>query len=181
MAEQAFISIGSNIDPERNLPLAVELLAAVGELVAVSRVYQNPAVASTAQPDFLNAAALLETILPPLQVKQRLQEIETRLGRLRTADPCAARTIDLDLCLLGGRVERSTELTLPHPDLENYVFVAVPVAELAPAFRHPVLGVSLADLAGRLANEAMLTGRPDVILQAATIENKARLQSPGEA
>lgn len=181
MAEQAFISIGSNIDPERNLPLAVEHLATVGELVAVSHVYQNPAVASTAQPDFLNAAVLLETKLPPVLVKQRLREIETRLGRRRTADTHAARTIDLDLCLLGDRVERSAELTLPHPDLENYVFVAVPVAELAPAFRHPVLEISLAELAGRMAGGAVLTRRWDVILKESARQDAARLQPPAEA
>lgn len=164
MAEQAFISIGSNIDPQRNLPLAVEQLAAVGELVAVSRVYQNPAVPSTVQPDFLNAAVLIQTDLLPAQVKRRLNEIETQMGRVRTADPNAARTIDLDLCLYGDRVEQTEELMLPHPDLENYPFVAVPMAELAPAYRHPVLRVSLAELAGGMAGDEVLTRRPDVVL-----------------
>ena len=164
MTEQAFISIGSNIDPERNLPRCVDRLGIIGEVVAVSRVYQNPAVASTTQPDFLNAAVMIETTLAPSGIKRRLHDIETELGRVRTEDTHAARTIDLDLCLLGDRVERSAELTLPHPDIEKYAFVATPLAELAPEFVHPTLGVSLSELAARMAGAATLAPRSDVTL-----------------
>ena len=160
MSEQAFISIGSNIDPERNLPRSVDRLGAIGEIVAVSRVYRNPAVASTAQPDFLNAAVMIETALGPSEIKRQLRDIETEMGRVRTDDPHAARTIDLDLCLLGDRVGRS----LPHPDIEKYAFVALPLAELAPDFVHPSLGVSLSELAARMPGVATLTPRIDVAL-----------------
>ena len=117
MSEQAFISIGSNIDPERNLSRCIDQLAVIGEVVAVSRVYQNSAVASTSQPDFLNAAVMIETTMSPSDIKRRLRAIEADLGRVRTQDTHAARTIDLDLCLLGDRVEQSSELTLPHADI----------------------------------------------------------------
>lgn len=180
MTEQAFISIGSNIDPERNLPRCVDRLGIIGEVVAVSRVYQNPAVGSTTQPDFLNAAVMIETTMVPSDIKRRLYDIETELGRVRTGDAHAARTIDLDLCLLGDQVERSTELALPHPDIEKYVFVVMPLAELAPEFVHPTLGVSLYELAARMAGAATLTPRSDVTLPVSASSGMVRSRRVGD-
>ena len=82
----AYIALGSNIEPERNLPAAVRLLAARCKLLALSPVYQTQPVGKTDQPDFLNAAALIETELGPAALKtQVLQKIERTLGRVRSA------------------------------------------------------------------------------------------------
>lgn len=165
MTKKAFVSLGSNIEPEKNLPLAVERLAKIGEILAVSMVYQNPAVGPTPQPDFLNAAVLIDTDLEPLEIWAELREIEAALGRVRSEDKYAPREIDLDLCLLGDWVFESRELTLPDPGLLLRPHLIVPMAELAPDFRHPLSGESLAQIADRLRMDAQLTPRPDVALK----------------
>lgn len=164
MPELAFISIGSNIQPEKHLPLAVARLPRIGELVAFSTVYQTPAVGPTPQADFLNAAALLRTELPPDQIRRRLRQIEAELGRQRTEDKYAPRTIDLDLALLGDQVMETTELTLPDPEILTHPHLAIPLAELAPNHIHPVTHERLQDIAERLRPNAELKPRPDVHL-----------------
>ena len=97
---RVFVALGSNIEPERNLREAVRLLASRCRLLAVSAVYQTQPVGKTDQPDFLNAAALIETELGAAELKTRvLQDIERALGRVRSADKNAPRTIDLDITL----------------------------------------------------------------------------------
>jgi 2-amino-4-hydroxy-6-hydroxymethyldihydropteridine diphosphokinase len=162
MSEKAFISLGSNIDPEQNLPLAMRNLGCIGEILAVSMVYQNPAVGPTQQPDFLNAAVLIATNLEPLEIRAKLREIEAAMGRVRSEDKYAPREIDLDLCLLGETVFESPELTLPDPDLLEQPHLIVPMAELDPYFIHPITGESLVQIAERLKMNADLTPQPDV-------------------
>lgn len=162
MSEKAFISLGSNINPEVNLPMAMRSLDAIGEVLAVSMVYQNPAVGPTPQADFLNAAVLIATDLEPLEIRARLREIEVALGRVRSEDKYAPREIDLDLCLLGELIFESPELTLPDPDLLERPHLIVPVAELDPDFIHPITGESLDQIAERRKIDSDLTPRPDV-------------------
>jgi 2-amino-4-hydroxy-6-hydroxymethyldihydropteridine diphosphokinase len=165
LAEPAFVALGSNIEPERHLPLAVARLRTLGRLVAVSTVYRNPALERPEQPDFLNAAALVETDLPWEAIRQRLRSIEAGLGRVRSKDPCAPRSIDLDLCLLGGSTLQTAEFTLPDPDLLTRAHLAIPMAELAPDFHHPVTGRTLRSIADRLRPGANLTPRLDLTLR----------------
>ncbi len=162
LPEQVFIALGSNIEPERYLPLAVAELKAIGQLRAVSSVYQNSAVGPDPQPDFLNAAALVESELPALEIRKLLRNIEAELGRLRSEDKYAPRTIDLDLCLLGSTVLSTPELTLPDPELLSRAHLAITIAELAPSFPHPLTGEPLSEIASRRRSGAKLTARPDV-------------------
>jgi len=162
LPERAFISLGSNIDPEKYLPLAVKRLEELGPLIGVSMVYQNPAIGGLPQPDFLNAAALIETNLTAEDIHARLREIESDLGRVRTSDKYAPRTIDLDLCLLGSQVVETPELRLPDPDVLTRPHLAITLAELASDFPHPVAGEPLAAIAKRLLPGANLRPRPDV-------------------
>jgi 2-amino-4-hydroxy-6-hydroxymethyldihydropteridine diphosphokinase len=164
LPERAFVSIGSNIEPEKHLPLAIPRLMDVGMLIAVSQVYQNPAVGPTGQPGFLNAAALVETELPPLDVRSLLRAIEKDLGRVRTDDKYAPRTIDLDLCIYGQLIIDTCELTLPDPEILGRAHLAVPFAELAPGYRHPVTMETLREIADRLLPGSELRLRPDVHL-----------------
>jgi len=155
----AFVAIGSNIDPEVNLPRAIALLAERLPIRAVSRVYESAPASGTGGPKFLNAAALVETDLPPVTLKRDvLGPIEARLGRVRTADKNAPRTIDLDLVLYGAAVidDPAAGLYVPDPDTTRRPHVALPLADLAPAFIHPVDGRTLAAIAARWA------GRRDV-------------------
>jgi 2-amino-4-hydroxy-6-hydroxymethyldihydropteridine diphosphokinase len=160
--EWAFISLGSNITPEKYLPLAIQHLHPLGEILGTSRVYQNPPIGRPEQADFLNAAALLETMLSPTEIRTRLRKVEADLGRVRSEDKFAARTIDLDLCLLGDMIMDSPEMTLPDPDLLSRAHLAIPMAELAPDFHHPITGETLKQISDRLEPMATLTLREDI-------------------
>jgi 2-amino-4-hydroxy-6-hydroxymethyldihydropteridine diphosphokinase len=171
MTDLAFISLGSNIAPEDNLPMAVERLKELGRLVAISSVYQSPAVGPVRQEDFLNAAALIETELRPLEIRAKLRQIEADLGRVRPekldgypaeVTKYAPRAIDLDLCLLGGMILDKPDLTLPDPDLLTRAHLAVPLAELAPDLPHPITGEPLQTIADRLRHTVVLNPRADV-------------------
>jgi 2-amino-4-hydroxy-6-hydroxymethyldihydropteridine diphosphokinase len=165
LAELLFLTLGSNLEPERYLTAAIDRLGAVGRILAISNVYQNPAVGPRSQPDFLNAAVLLETDLPLAEIRARLRQIESSLGRVRSADKYASRTIDLDISLLGEQVVESADVHLPDPGILKRPYLAVPLAELAPRFRHPLTGQSLAAIANRLRSSASLTLRRDVTTQ----------------
>lgn len=164
MPRRAFISLGSNLDPEVNLPAAATRALALGKFMKASQVYQNPAIAPSPQPDYLNGAFLIATELEPLEIRRQLRRIERELGRVRTADKYAARPIDLDLCLLEDLIIEEDDLTLPDPDLLVRPHLAVTVAELDPEFRHPVSGERLGEIAARLRPRGRLTPRPDVQL-----------------
>ena len=164
LTELAFIALGSNIDPETNLPLAAARLSELGNPIAVSKVYQNPAIANEPQADYLNAAVLIETTLDPLAIREKLREIEADMWRIRTADKFAPRTIDLDLCILGDRVLDHELLSLPDPDLLERAYLAVTLAELRPDFLHPLTGDSLKEIANELLKDAELSPRSDVVL-----------------
>jgi 2-amino-4-hydroxy-6-hydroxymethyldihydropteridine diphosphokinase len=162
LSKQAFISLGSNIEPEKYLILAAKCLVELGEVVAYSQVYQNPAVGPNPQDDFLNAAILIETELSAEMIRMYLRQIEAELGRVRTADKYAPRTIDLDLCLLNNQVLKTDHYVIPDPDLLKRAHLAVPIAELAPEFCHPVTGETLRTIADRLQPETKLSLRSDV-------------------
>jgi 2-amino-4-hydroxy-6-hydroxymethyldihydropteridine diphosphokinase len=165
VGERAFLSLGSNLEAEYNLPRAALGLRPLGRILACSSVYQNPAVGPTPGPDFLNAAVLLETELSPHVLRKELRALEARLGRRRTHDKYAPRTIDLDLVLFADWVIRDAELELPDPDLTSRPHLAVPLAELDPELRHPISGESLSSIAARLLPEAQMQFVPDVTRQ----------------
>jgi 2-amino-4-hydroxy-6-hydroxymethyldihydropteridine diphosphokinase len=164
LTELAFIALGSNIDPEKYLPLAALELRQLGNVVASSNVYQNPAIADEPQPDYLNAALLIQTQLEPLEIRTYLRQIEQRLGRVRTADKYAARTIDLDLSLFGELQMNTPELILPDPDLLTRPHLARIMAELRPDYLYPGTDRTLKEIAGTLTPGVLLILRPDVQL-----------------
>ncbi len=171
---RAFISLGSNIDSERNLREAVRRLASHCTLVAVSPVYETTPVGKTDQSNFLNAAALVETDLTAAELKTRiLRVIEQDLGRVRTEDKNAPRTIDLDISLFGDEVIELEGRHIPDPEILKYPHIAVPLADLAPGQTHPETGQTLQGIAASLpvySSEAdnlpagALVRRADVVL-----------------
>jgi 2-amino-4-hydroxy-6-hydroxymethyldihydropteridine diphosphokinase len=164
VTERAFLSLGSNIEPEHNLLRAVRELQPLGHILACSTVYQNPAVGPTPQPDFLNAAVLLETDLAPRALRAELRRLEELLGRMRGPDQYAPRTIDIDLVLYGSLTLQEAGMVIPDPDFLVRPHLALPLAELDPNHRHPVFGESLGSIAERLRPQAALTARPEVTL-----------------
>ncbi|MGN6831232.1 2-amino-4-hydroxy-6-hydroxymethyldihydropteridine diphosphokinase [Paucibacter sp. M5-1] len=138
----AFIGLGANLgDTARTLTLALEALAALPdtELLAVSSLYRSAPVDASG-PDYLNAAARLETALPPEELLRRLQAIELAHGRERPFVN-ASRTLDLDLLLYADEQIRSEHLCVPHPRLHQRAFVLLPLLEIAPDLTAPGLGV----------------------------------------
>ncbi len=154
---KVFLLLGSNVRPEVNLPAAARKLVERARVLALSRVYETPAVGAPEAPTFWNAAVLIETDLAPLPLKgELLRPLEAELGRERTADRNAPRTLDLDLVLYGDLVLEDPErgLAIPDPDLLRFAHVALPVAELAPDLPHPRTREPLAEIARRLAVSA---------------------------
>ena len=149
---RAYVGLGTNLgDREGMLRAALGQLAdEVGvEIVAVSSFLDTDPVGITDQPRFLNAAAALETELPPCELLARLLAIENRLGRTREGPRFGPRTIDLDLLLYGDETIDEPGLTVPHPRLHERLFALEPLMELDPALVVPGLG-PLAAIVARL-------------------------------
>ena len=163
-AYPVYIALGANLDPERNLRLAVEHLTRHFHVETVSPVYESPPVDGSDQPCYLNAVARAVTALPPREMKEGvLRAIEAELGRVRTGDPFAPRTIDLDLILYGDRVQSSGEVRVPAEGITRYAHVAVPMADLAPTLRHPERDETMASIAESV-NGGGLVRRDGVVL-----------------
>jgi 2-amino-4-hydroxy-6-hydroxymethyldihydropteridine diphosphokinase len=153
---RAYLILGSNIDPVRNLTRAVAILAEAGRVRAVSSVYETAPVGRTDQASFLNAAVLLETRRGAAALKgEVIRRLEERLGRLRDpADRNAPRTIDVDIVLWNEMVGEILGRPVPDPDILRYAHVAVPLAEIAPDLSHPISGERLAEIARSLTAKA---------------------------
>ena len=143
----AYIALGSNLgDKAANLGQAVKLLQAKGlQIRAVSSFFQTEPYGVTDQPEFINAAACVETSLPPEALLKLLLETELEMGRVRLRH-WGERNIDLDLLLYDDLIYHSDKLTLPHPDMQNRLFVLQPLAEVAAEKIHPVYKKSIQNL-----------------------------------
>lgn len=153
------ISLGSNVEPESNLPLAIRRLGERFPLVGVSKIYEADPVGAPHAPRFLNAAAEIETDLAPAELKfGHLRVLEAELGRVRTSDRNAPRTIDLDIALAGDLVvaDAATGIQIPDPEILTRAHVALPLADVAPSAVHPVTGQTLSDIALRFRVDAKI-------------------------
>lgn len=163
---RALLSLGSNIEPEKNLPAAVRELARYGLVVRVSSVWESPPFGPPGQPVFLNAAVRLDTPLSARELKEMaIEPIETRLGRVRSADRFAPRPIDIDIMLFNDDTLRVGRRRIPDDEILERPFVAIPLAEIEPDFIHPETGDTLAAIAARFdPAEAGMHRRDDVRL-----------------
>lgn len=144
----------------------VAALRALDELLGIdgaSPIYEADPVGNPGTPRFLNAAVRVTTDLPPGELKfDVIRPLERQLGRVRTADPNAPRTIDIDIAAMEGLVVDREELRLPDPEIVTRAHLAVPLADVAPGFRHPDLGITLREIAARFRDEPGLARRDDV-------------------
>jgi 2-amino-4-hydroxy-6-hydroxymethyldihydropteridine diphosphokinase len=164
LPEIVFIELGSNIAPEVYLPRAVASLEAVGRILSISNAYQNPAISKTTQPDYINAAVMIETSLYPLELRERLRSIEEKLDRVRTEDKYAPRTIDLDIVLYGETVVDHPLLKIPDEHIYTRPHLAVTLAECAPEYVHPLTGETLSAIADQVNKPGLLVRRDDLDL-----------------
>jgi 2-amino-4-hydroxy-6-hydroxymethyldihydropteridine diphosphokinase len=141
------IGLGANLRLPDGTPPSETLRRAASEIAALpglasaqlSRLWDTAPVPPSDQPRYVNAVLRLEGTAEPAALLAALGEIEFRFGRIR-GEPNAARTLDLDLLDLDGMVRRAAPPILPHPRLAGRAFVLLPLAEVAPAWRHPVTG-----------------------------------------
>lgn len=143
MAE-VFVAAGSNIEPQDKLRLALALLRERFGTLKVSRAYRNRAVGFSGD-DFVNLAVGFSTDAAVEEVVKTLQQIEERCGRPRSAPKFAPRAMDLDLLLYDDLV-RDDGIVLPRLDLTRRAYMLGPMAEIAPSHKHPVLGITFAEL-----------------------------------
>ncbi|HMS10264.1 MAG TPA: 2-amino-4-hydroxy-6-hydroxymethyldihydropteridine diphosphokinase [Pyrinomonadaceae bacterium] len=144
----AYIGLGSNLgDRAGNLLLGVRgLIEACFEVTAISCIYETEALEMDGAPDFLNMAAAVRCKeVTPTQLMARLLRIEYNLGRTDKTYR-QPRTIDLDLLFFGDTRMDTPFLTLPHPRIQLRKFVLLPLNDIAPKFRHPVLGKTVEEL-----------------------------------
>lgn len=145
---RVFVSVGSNVDPEKNVTRALRLLNHEVGIRAVSTFYRTPALNRPQDPPFINGVVEVGDALGPVDLKNLLQNIERAVGRERTADRYAPRTLDLDLLLYGDQ-------TIPHPDIRERPFVAIPLLELAPDLIVPDSGTALRSVVDSLPRYPM--------------------------
>jgi 2-amino-4-hydroxy-6-hydroxymethyldihydropteridine diphosphokinase len=147
--ERVYLSLGGNLgDPAKAMGAALRILDedTSTEVVRVSSLYRTPPWGKTDQPDFLNAAAEIETGLSPRELLDLCLEAERRLKRVRQ-ERWGPRLVDIDILVFGDRRINEAGLDIPHPRMLERAFVLVPLAEIAPDFM--VEGDSLA---GHLGN-----------------------------
>lgn len=162
----AFIALGSNIEPEHNLPRSVRELVRLGPILAVSTVYESAPADGSDQANYLNAAILLDTRLSAERLcREALPAIEATMGRIRDPENrFAPRPIDLDLVLFDHAVLQVDHRRIPDPEIPRRPFLSVPLAELRPDWDVPGTGRTLSELADRHLGTDLLVARRDVSL-----------------
>jgi len=151
---QAYLSLGSNIQPETNLVRAIELLRDHGRLEKISNAWESKSVGAEG-PNYLNACVLLMSPLGQKELKEEiLLPIEKELGRQRSANKFAPRTIDIDIVIFDGKS--------CNDKYWEQAFVVVPLSEIHPEYQNPITRESILQSAMRLRQQIWMETHPEV-------------------
>lgn len=144
-----YLGLGTNIGNKRkNMVTAAALLAErAGDVLSLSSFYETEPWGFASENTFLNAALELETVYSPMELLRLTQQIEREMGRTQKSDGSYHdRIIDIDILLYGNEVVHHGDLVVPHPLMQQRLFVMQPLVEIAPSLVHPVLQKSMYDL-----------------------------------
>ncbi|UCD57590.1 MAG: 2-amino-4-hydroxy-6-hydroxymethyldihydropteridine diphosphokinase [Candidatus Hydrogenedentota bacterium] len=153
----AYLGLGSNLgDREANINRALAELVRSGRtrVIRVSSIYETKPVGIEKQPDFLNAAAEIETEMAPKELLANIREVERRTGREKRFK-WGPRIIDIDILLYGNECLTEENLEIPHPEMHRRAFVLTPLAEIAPLVQHPRLGLTARQMSADLGNKGV--------------------------
>lgn len=148
-----YLGMGSNLGlREEQLKRAIKELGSLShtEVLDLSSLYETEPVGVKDQPWFLNLVSVLRTAIPPQELLFRLKKIESQMGRGK-GGRWGPRIIDLDILLYDDLVFSSPRLVIPHPRMHQRSFVLLPLTEMAPQWRHPILGKGIWQLAEGLS------------------------------
>ena len=154
---KAYLNLGSNIQPEKHLVQAIKLLSNYGNISKISNAWESESVGAEG-PNYLNACVLFETITEKTKLKNEIiYPIENQLDRVRSQDKYAPRTIDIDIILYDN---------VPYNNkFWQYPFVIVPLAELYPDYKNPILHETVSQTATRLCSQVWIQAHPEVLSQ----------------
>ena len=142
--QQVFVSIGSNIDPRNNIEEARIILGNLFDCT-FSGLYETRAEGFEGN-DFINSVVGFETDLQLTELRDKLKQIEKKMGRTEIQKGMSDRIIDLDIILYGDQVIEDDDFDIPSKDIENYLFVLEPLAEIAGALHHPILNNTYSEM-----------------------------------
>ena len=142
-----YIQLGSNIgERESFITKSMHKVEAdIGKIITASSIFETTAWGNENQNNFLNSVIEIKTPFDAFTILQKSQEIENNLGRERS-DKWGERTIDIDILFYNNKIINTKELTIPHPLIQKRKFVLVPLSEIAPSYKHPILRKNISTL-----------------------------------
>ncbi|MFA9391642.1 MAG: 2-amino-4-hydroxy-6-hydroxymethyldihydropteridine diphosphokinase [Prolixibacteraceae bacterium] len=160
MLQKVYLSLGSNLGArEKYLSKAIrEINATIGQLVVLSGIYETEAWGFKADEKFLNVVIEITTVYSASEVLEKCLGIESGLGRVRNSNKgYSSRNIDIDVLFYANEIVADATLTLPHPHLSKRRFILEPLNEIAPDFKHPVLGLTITELLKQCSDPGIVT------------------------
>ena len=161
MKEIVFLGLGTNLGHRiSNLEQAVKSLSKIIQIRKISPIYQTEPWGFQDQPSFLNQVVSATTSFLPQDLLVKVKHLEVKLGREPTFH-YGPRLIDVDILFYGNQIINQDNLIIPHPHIHERAFVLVPLADIAPDFVHPILGLTVSELLERVDCEGVIKINPE--------------------